>query len=99
MNEKIVLVLLILLALSNLIFLLVSSYPGPIVGCVVATVAAIVWWRKRDCVLIVVVAIIWIIFHIYELMTIGPSSQPVLFFMNLLLPVLLLFFGLKEKRK
>jgi len=98
-NEKIALAVLLLLALSNLIFLIISSHSGPIVGFIVAAVAAIHWWRKRDSILIIVVAIIWIFIHIYELVVKGASSQPVLFYMNLLLPTLLLYCGVKEKRK
>ncbi len=97
-NEKIVLVVLVLLALINLVFFVVSSYSGPIVGFIVATATAFHWWRKKDSMLIVVVAIIWIFLHIYELVTMGVGSQPVLFYLNVLLPILLLFFGLKEKR-
>jgi hypothetical protein len=97
-NEKIALAVLVLLALSNLVFFVVSSYSGPIVGIIVATATAFHWWRKRNSMLIVVVAIIWIFLHIYELVAMGAGSQPVLFYLNLLLPTLLLFCGLKEKR-
>ena len=98
-NEKIVLVVLLLLALINLIFLIVSSHSGPIVGCIVAAAVAIHWWRKRDSMLIIIIAIIWIFIHIYELVVMGAGSQPLLFYLNLCLPVLLLYCGLKEKRK
>jgi hypothetical protein len=97
-NEKIVLAVLILLALSNLIFFIVSSHSGPIVGFVAAAAASIHWWRKRDSIFIIVIAIIWIFFHVYELIAVGASSQPVLFYLNLLLPILLLYFGLRMKR-
>jgi hypothetical protein len=98
-NEKITLAVLMLLALSNLVFFVVSSHSGPIVGFIVATAAAIHWWKKRESMLIIVIAIIWIFFHIYELVVMGVSSLPVLFYLNLLLPILLLYFGLKEKRQ
>ena len=97
-SEKIVLAVLILLALSNLIFFIVSSYSGPIVGFIVAAATSIHWWIKRDRILIIVIAIIWIFFHVYELVVMGASSQPVLFYLNLLLPILLLYFGLRVKR-
>jgi hypothetical protein len=98
LNEKIVLVVLLLLALINLIFLIVSPYSGPIVGFIVAAAVAIHWWRKRDSMLIIIMAIIWISIHIYEFVVMGAGSQPVLFYLNLLLPILLLYCGLKEKR-
>ena len=94
-NEKIVLSILILLALSNLIFFLVSSYSGPIVGLAITTGAGIHWWIKRNSNFIITIAIIWILLHIYELITLGTSSYPVLFYLNLLLPIPLIYFGLK----
>jgi len=98
-NEKIALAVLMLLALINLIFLIVSSHSGPIVGFIVATAVTIHWWRKRDSMLIMAVAIIWILIHIYELVMIGASSLPVIFYLNLFLPTLLFYCGLKEKRQ
>jgi len=97
-NEKIALVVLLLLALINLIFLIVSKHSGPIAGFIVATAVAVHWWRKRDSLLIIIIAIIWIFIHIYELVVMGAGSQPVLFYLNLFLPILLLYCGLKEKR-
>ena len=84
-----------LLALSNLIFFIISLHSGPIVGLAVASGVVIHWWTKRNNKLIVAVAIIWIFLHIYELIMIGVSSYPVLFYLNLVLPVPLLYFGLK----
>jgi O-antigen/teichoic acid export membrane protein len=97
-NERIVLAVLLLLALINLIFLIISTHSGPIVGFIVATAVAIHWWRKRDSVLIIIIAIVWIFIHIYELVVMGAGSQPGLFYLNLVLPILLLYCGLKEKR-
>jgi len=98
-TAKIALVVLVLLALSNLIFFILSSHSGPIVGFIVAAVVAIHWWSKKDSILIMVMAIIWIFVHIYELVMIGASSVPVFFYLNLRLPALLLYCGFKEKRQ
>ena len=95
LNEKIVFALLILLALSNLVFFIISSYSGPIIGVVIAGAAAIHWWKKRDRMLIIVISVIWVSIHIYELVTMGVSSHPFLFYMNLFLPFFLLWFGLR----
>lgn len=97
-NEKIVLIVLLLLALSNLIFLIFSPYSGPIVGFIVAAAAAIHWWRKKDALFVIIISIVWIFFHIYELFVMGISSRTVLFSLNVLLPVILLYLGIKEKR-
>jgi hypothetical protein len=96
-NEKITLSVLLLLALINLIFFIVSSHSGPIVGFIAVTAVTIHWWRKRDRMIIIIIAIIWIFFHVYELILMGASSLPLLFYLNLLLPFLLLYCGLKEK--
>ncbi|MEW6374528.1 MAG: hypothetical protein AB1502_01885 [Thermodesulfobacteriota bacterium] len=59
------------------------------------TATAFLWWRKKDRMLVVAVAIVWIFLHIYELVAMGAGSQPVLFYLNLLLPTLLLCCALK----
>jgi Flp pilus assembly protein protease CpaA len=68
------------------------------VGFIVAAAVAIHWWRKRDSLLIIIIAIIWIFIHIYELVVMGAGSHPLLFYLNLFLPFLLLYCGLKQKR-
>ena len=94
-NEKIILFALVLLALNNLIFSIISSYSGPIIGFITDIVIAILWWQKRDNRLIMIMAIIWILIHIYELIMLGISPYPVNISLNLLLPILLFYCGLK----
>ena len=94
-NEKIILFVLVLLALNNLIFSIISSYSGPIIGFITAIVIAIRWWQKRDSRLIMIMAIVWILIHIYELIMLGISSHPIIISLNLLLPILLFYCGLK----
>ena len=97
--EKMILAVLVLLALINLVFFFVTLYSGPIVGFIVPTAIVFHWWRKRDSMLIAVMSIIWILFHVYELIAMGDGSHPFFFYLNLLLPILLLFCGLKEKKR
>ena len=94
-NEKIILFVLVLLALSNLIFFIISSYSGPIIGFITGIVMAIHWWQKRDSRLIMIMAIVWILIHIYELIKLGISSYPIIISLNLLLPILLFYCSLK----
>ena len=94
-NEKIILFVLVLLALNNLIFSIISSYSGPIIGFITAVVITIRWWQKRDSRLIMIMAIVWILIHIYELIMLGISSYPIIISLNLLLPILLFYCGLK----
>jgi len=94
-NEKIILFILVLLALSNLLFFIISSYSGPIIGFITAIVIAIHWWKRRDSRLIMIMAIVWILIHIYELIMLGISSYPVIISLNLLIPILLFYCSLK----
>jgi hypothetical protein len=95
-SEIIILIILIVLASSNLLFFIVSPFSGPIVGFVMAIAFAIHWWIKRNSTVIIAVAIIWLIVHIYELLTFGTASFSVFIYLNLLLPIPLLFLSLKR---
>ena len=57
-NEKIIIFVLVLLALINLLFFIISSYSGPIIGFITAIVIAIHWWQRRDSRLIMIMAIV-----------------------------------------
>lgn len=94
-NEKIILSILVLLALINLLFFIISSYFGPIIGFITAIVMAIHWWQKRDSRLIMIMTIVWILIHIYELNKLGISSYPIIISLNLLLPILMFYCSLK----
>ena len=94
-NEKIILFVLVLLVLNNSIFFIISLYSGPIIGFITAIIMAIHWWKKRDSRLIMIMAIIWILIHIFELFKLRINFYPVNIFLNLLLPILLFYFSLK----
>ena len=94
-NEKIILFILAALALGNLIFFIKSLSSGPIVGFAVATGAVVHWWIRRNSQFIMVIALVWMGLHLYELAKLGLGSYPVLFLLNLLLPIPLFYYGLK----
>jgi len=98
-NEKIILFVLALLALNNSIFFIISLYSGPIIGFITAIVMAIHWWQKKDSRLIMIMAIVWVLIHIYELIKLGISSYPINISLNLLLPILLFYCSLKAYLK
>jgi len=98
-NEKIILFVLVLLVLNNSIFFIFSLYSGPIIGFITAIVMAIHWWQKKDSRLIMIMAIVWILIHIYELIKLGISSYPINISLNLLLPILLFYCSLKAYLK
>lgn len=94
-NEKIIFLILAALALGNLIFLIKSLSSGPVVGFAVATGAVVHWWIRRNSQFIMVIALVWIGLHLYELAKLGLGSYPVLFLLNLLLPIPLFCCSLK----
>jgi hypothetical protein len=94
-HEKIVFAVLVLLALNNLIFFIIGSYSGSVWGFFFAVVITVHWWRRRDGRVVMVLAVIWIVIHIYELTVLGAGPYPVLFYLNLVLPIALFCFSLK----
>jgi hypothetical protein len=95
LGGRIILVILALLGLVNLIFFVLSSYSGPVIGLIMAAGAAIHWWRKRDVTFILVIALIWLFLHIFELIVLGRSSYPVFLHLNVLLSIPLLYCSIK----
>lgn len=95
-HVKIILVTLVLLAIINIGFYILSSYTGTLIGIIFAIIITIHWWIKRNSIVIIITSTIWFAIHIYELFTLGLSSYPVLFFLNLILPIPLFYFGLRE---
>ncbi len=95
LNEKIIFAMLLLLAIVNLIFFMVSQYSGPVIGFVFAIIPLIQWCRKKDNIFVIIIASIWILLHIYELIVYVECSYPVFLYLNLLLPIPLLCCGIK----
>ena len=96
LNEIIILAVLLLLALINLIFFIVSQYSGPIIGFLFAIIASIQWWRKTDSIFIIVIGFIWIFLHIFELIIYIECSYPIFLYLNVLFPIPLLYCGINE---
>ena len=94
-NTKIIVIVLTLLALINVIFLVIARYSGPLFGFAFAIFATVHWLRTKSTGFIIVVAVIWLGIHIYELIVLGASSYPLLFYLNLLLPLPLLYCGVR----
>ncbi len=47
---------------------------SPIIGFIFAIIASIQWWRKKDSRFIIVIAFIWNLLHIYEVIIYGDFS-------------------------
>ena len=96
LNEIIIIAVLLLLAIINLVFFLVSMYFGPIIGILFPIIVLIKWGRKKDSVFIIGIAFIWILLHIYELIVYVECTYPIFLYLNILLPIPLLYCGIKE---
>jgi hypothetical protein len=93
--RRIILITLVLLSLMNLIFFILSSYSGPVIGMIMAAGAAIHWWRKKDALFILIIGSIWLFLHIFEIVVLGESTYPVLLYLNVVLSIPLLYCGVK----
>ncbi len=93
--RKIILITLVLLSLVNLIFFILSSYSGPVIGMIMASGAAIHWWKKKEPLFILIIGSIWLLLHIFEILVLGGSSYPVLLYLNMSLSIPLLYCGIK----
>lgn len=93
--RRIILVILVLLSLVNLIFFILSSYSGPVIGVIMAAGAAIHWWRKKDALFILIIGSIWLFLHIFEIIMSGESSYLVLLYLNVVFSIPLLCCGTK----
>lgn len=89
-NEKVILYVLVLLTLNNLMFLILSSRSGSVVRFAVAAGAGVHWWIRRHPGFMILLALVWIFLHTYQLIRVGAGSYPVFFYLNLLLPIPLL---------
>jgi hypothetical protein len=93
--RRIILSILMLLSLMNLIFFVLSSYSGPVIGMIMAAGAAIHWWRKKDALFILIIGSMWLFIHFFEIVVLGKSSYPILLYLNVVFSIPLLYCGVK----
>jgi len=56
---------------------------------------AIHWWRKKDALFVIVIALIWLSLHIFEIIVLGKSSYPVFPYLNVFMSIPLLYCSLR----
>jgi len=93
-DENLVFVILISLAIINATYFILSLFSGPLIGLIAAIFFTIHWWKRRDFKFILIIAIVWILIHIVELILIREIPYPILFYLNIVLPILLIFCSL-----
>ena len=93
--REIILIIFGLLSFTNLIYFILSSYSGPVIGTIIAAGAAIHWWRKKDVLFVLILGSIWLFLHVFEIVVLGESSYPVLLYLNVVFSIPLLYCGVK----
>ncbi|GEM_PF-1969008 len=96
--ERTIIVVLSLLALTNALFILLSSYTGPIWGVVGAIVLIVHWKVKKRPVVIMYAAVFWIVLHLIECILLDTDAHSIFMILNIVLPLPLFYGGFRLHR-
>ena len=103
MSRSISITILLVLVITNAIYVTITDYSGPIIALVLYGVVAFVFWRFKHFQSGIIAGILGFGFHLYELIASGLSDMiPInlsLFLINLLLPIPLVYFSYKAYRQ
>jgi hypothetical protein len=95
-------IVLLILILANIMLLVRSSFRGSFIALIIYMFVTYLWWRKDDFRAIIIVGIVGFMVHLIELILLGisilNSFEVLMFFINLILPLLLLYFGYRAYR-
>lgn len=101
-HQKITVFILIVLSVINALWVLLSDFSGPLIGFIFYSVIALLCWRKKDYQAAVFAGIFGFAVHLYELIffkTVNTEDFLTIFlYLNLLLPLPLLYFGCRAKK-
>ena len=100
--KKIVIGILLVLALTNALWLITSAYPGPFIALIFYTLTLYLCWRKNDFRAGCIIGIIGLAIHLFELIVQGVKEfggvDLVFFSINLIFPIPLIYFSAKAER-
>jgi hypothetical protein len=98
--KKIVISILFLLIITNIIWFTISKFQGPFIGLIFYGIIIFLYWKKGHYKAGVIGGFIGLGIHIYELLfknLLGLSIfESSLFFINLILPIPLIYFSFKS---
>ncbi len=102
-NYKIVFGILTALVLTNAAWVIIYKSYAPLIAFVFYLIVIFIMWRKNDLLSGIIVGIIAIIIHLYELIFHGITDlkflETVFFFINLILPLPLVILCYKFYKK
>ena len=103
MYKKITIGILISLIITNIIWLATSKYPGSFIGVLFYGVMTFIFWRKSHFQAGIIGGIMGLVVHIYELIFNNITKLGLLdsgfFFINLILPLPLIYFSYKTYKE
>ena len=103
MSRSISITILLVLLITNAVYVTITDYSGPIIALVLYGVVAFVFWRLKHFQAGIIAGILGFGFHLYELIAFGfADMRPLnlsLLLINLLLPIPLVYFSYKVYRQ
>ena len=97
LNEKMTIGILVALVITNAVWLATSEYSSPLFALIIYAVIAFLCWRRSHFQAGIIVGIIGLGVHIYELLSQGiielRGFELGLFFINLTFPIPLIYFS------
>lgn len=98
--KKIVILILFFLIITNIIWFIMSKLPGPFIGLIFYGIIFFLYWKREHYKAGVIGGVIGLGIHIYELLFKNLSGlsgfESGLFFINLILPIPLIYFSCKS---
>ena len=102
-NQKMVIGILTILVITNAAWVIICKSYGPLIALIFYVFAIFLFWKKNDIFSGIIIGIIGLAIHIYELIFQGIADLEVLetifFFINLIFPILLVYFCYKFYKK
>jgi hypothetical protein len=99
LSKRITIGILVLLGITNAVWVATSERKGPLIALVFYTFITLLCWRRSHFRAGIIGGIFGFGIHVYELISLGIGEldgvEPGFFFANLLLPILLTYFSYK----
>jgi hypothetical protein len=103
LSSNISITILIVLVITNAVYVTITDYFGPIIALVLYGLVSFVFWRLKHCQAGIIAGILGFGVHIYEIIAFGLADIRTLtlslLITNLLLPVPLVYFSYKAYRQ
>lgn len=103
MNKKVTLSILIALVIANAIWVATSGHSGPVIALIFYALVAFLCWRRGHFQAGIIAGVVGLGIHAYELISWGLAGLRTLdvglLFINLILPVPLIYFSYRAYRE